>query len=71
MRMPDYIKDKPRGEMARLSRESGLAYGTVLNVCNGELLKTYETAKKLSEATGGVVSIAELCEPGPTAEARS
>lgn len=70
MRMPEYIKDKPRGEKARLARVSGLAYGTVHNVCNGELLKTYDAAEKLSAATGGVVSIDELCKP-PAGDAAS
>jgi hypothetical protein len=35
----------------------------------GQTLKLYEVAKKLSDATGGEVSVAELCETDALEEA--
>lgn len=70
MRLSEYVGDRKgekRGLIAELSKKSGLAYNTVHAAAGGELLKTYAAAKALSEATGGAVSIAELCEQ-PTPE---
>ena len=63
MRLPEYVQKADRGVISRLSRESGLAYATVHACSKGRLLKRYETASRLSAATGGVVSVAELCDP--------
>jgi hypothetical protein len=48
--------------MAALSRDSGLSYITIFRASRGRPLKTYAAAKALSDATGGRVSVRELCE---------
>ena len=62
MRLADWIQERGRGAMAALSRDSGLSYLTVFRASRGRAIKTYATAKALSVATGGVVSVEELCE---------
>ena len=42
---------------------SGISYQTVHAASKGEAIKLYETARRISEATGGEVSIEELCDP--------
>jgi len=69
MRLDEYVEGKPRGEIARLARDSGLAYATVWNLCHGDRLKTYDAAKRLSDATEGAVSVADLCEPAAPGDA--
>ena len=73
MRLKEYLDSKPRGELARLQERSGVTYGTIWNLANkpGEVLKTYDTAKRLSDATGGAVTIAELCELPPPKRKRA
>lgn len=46
--------------LSDVMRESGLAYTTVLRARDGHC--AYATAKRISELTGGEVTIAELCE---------
>lgn len=47
----------------RLARESGLDYSTVWRIARrADRLDSYSKAKKLSAATGGAVTIAELCD---------
>lgn len=63
MDLAAYVKLKGTGEMTRLHRESGVSYATIHRLSKkGHRLSHYDSAKRLSEATGGVVSIAELCE---------
>jgi hypothetical protein len=62
MKLSEFVKEGGRGTKARLSRASGLSWATVHACCKGELIKLYETAKRLSAATDGAVSVAELCE---------
>jgi hypothetical protein len=47
----------------RLCRETGLGLRTIYAIRDGVNLPRFATAKKISEATGGAVSIEELCEP--------
>lgn len=63
MRLREYVDGKGRGEIARLARECSMSYATVFRVYHGHPLKLYATARKLSDCTGGAVSVAELCEP--------
>lgn len=66
MQLSEWCAIKGRGEMSRLARETRLAYSTVFEAAkNGKPIVEYATAKKISDATGGEVSIAELCEPTP------
>lgn len=62
MTFAEWVKDQPYGVLKRLERQHGFGYQTLARVKRGELLKRYDIAKHLSEATGGAVSIAELCE---------
>lgn len=61
MTLQEWVAKKGRGEISRLMRVTGLAYTTVLNIAHGARCK-YETGKSISDATGGAVSIAELCD---------
>lgn len=71
MTLSEYLETaNKRGEMARLSREARLDYSTVWKIAQrGYRLRDYKKAKALSEATGGQVSIEELCEPVDAAQA--
>lgn len=60
---------KGRGEISRIVRETGLAFTTVQRAAtHGKLIEVYDCAKRISDATGGVVSVKELCEPVVLAE---
>jgi DNA-binding transcriptional regulator YdaS (Cro superfamily) len=50
------------GALSWLARESGVTYPTVHAIARGARRASYKTAIKLSEATGGAVTVAELCE---------
>lgn len=65
MTLAEYLEAKgERGEMARLARESKLDYSTVWKIAKRDhRLTEYPKAKALSDATGGLVSVEELCEP--------
>ncbi len=69
MTLADWVKDAGRGAMSRLSQSTGVAYSTVHNAVKGQLIKQYDVAKKLSDATGGLVTVADLCEAQPDAPA--
>ncbi len=68
MRLREWLATQPKGTQARLVRETGLGETTVHLASCGRRVGRYETARKISEATGGAVSIAELCEPIADAE---
>ena len=59
------IKAGDKGPKTRLMRETGLAWSTIMRA-HSRLPLSYPSARKLSEATGGLVSVAELCEPTKT-----
>jgi hypothetical protein len=61
MTLSDWLEAQPKGVLTRLARDSGLAYTTVFFVAHGGSVKTLDTARKLSDATGGAVSVEELC----------
>lgn len=63
MRLAEYVKSRPRGEIARLARVSGVTTSVLSELVGGHrLLSRYSVAKRVSNATGGVVTVAELCE---------
>ena len=65
MVLSEWIRQRGHGAIADIARRSGLNYSTVWPLCaRGERPKTYSTAKAISVATDGAVSIAELFEPG-------
>jgi hypothetical protein len=68
MNLLAYVKLMGTGEMTRLHRASGVSYATIHRIVNdGHLMTSYVAAKRLSAATDGAVSVAELCE-GPASK---
>lgn len=67
MDLDKYIRTQPYGTKARIAREAGVFYTTVHDIQRGQKAR-YETAKRISAATNGAVSIAELCDPAPKAK---
>lgn len=60
-----------RGELTRLMHATRIAYATLHRLANDEHVARFATAKKISAATGGAVSIGELCElPAPTQKSK-
>lgn len=45
-----------------LADATGVSAQTISNVDRGMRLKTYARAKAISDATGGIVTVKELCE---------
>jgi hypothetical protein len=65
MDLDSYIRGRPYGEHARIAREADVFYTTLTAIRQRRAVPKYETARRISDATGGAVSIAELCEPPP------
>lgn len=61
----DWLAEQPRGAQAKIYREVGVSFGTMWNAQKRIPVKHYEVARRLSEATGGIVTIKALCEPAP------
>jgi len=63
MKLADYVEREGRGAIARISRESGVSYTTVHAIArHGQTLSRYDLAKQISDATGGAVTVEDLCE---------
>lgn len=60
-----WIARQPRGTQARIYREFGVSFATMYNAAQRKPLRRYSTAKKLSDATDGKVTVKALCEPVP------
>lgn len=69
MRFPDWVEKQERGTLKRIERQHGVAYMTLMRASQGKAV-SYPIAEKLSAATGGEVSIAELCDPPPAKATR-
>jgi len=69
MRFTEYVAQSPHGEMKRIEREARVGYQTLIRAKNGIRLNEYDVAKRISDATGGKVSVAELCEAPPVVAA--
>ncbi|MFW6087508.1 MAG: hypothetical protein ACODAG_09915 [Myxococcota bacterium] len=63
----EWAEQQPKGTLTRIQRETGVGYNTLMRAKRGEPIAHYETAKTISIATHGAVSIEELCEPAPIA----
>lgn len=63
MRLDEYVAKHGRGTMRVLAEASGVSYLTIRNATQGMRIKLYDIALAISKATGGAVSVAELCEP--------
>lgn len=51
-----------RGTLTELSKAADVSYTTLHKVKGGMRLKRWDIAKRISDATLGEVSVAELCE---------
>lgn len=68
MRLKQWVEREGRGEIMRLMRVTGLSYQAVHAIAHGRK-SSYDSAERISKATDGAVSIAELCEAVPAAAA--
>lgn len=73
MRLRTWVKRQGRGAITRLAEATGLTYQTVWNHVHEKCANGAErpTAKLISAATGGAVSIDELEEPRCARKPRS
>ena len=63
MRFRDWVRRRGKGTIAFVARETGLSYQYIHALASSQkLVALYATAKRISDFTNGVVSIAELCE---------
>lgn len=70
MKLREYVKQEAerRAESQRkvlesLVVKSGVSFFTCSLAARGGLLSKYQVAKAISDATGGAVTVRELCEP--------
>lgn len=70
MHFDKWLEGQERGTQARIYREFGVSFAIMYRAQKRNPIKRYATAKALSEATGGKVSITELCEPKPLRKKR-
>lgn len=61
----EWLDKQPRGTSANIYREHRVSFATMWNARKRIPIKQYDTAKRLSGATGGVVTVKALCEPEP------
>lgn len=69
MDFPTWAKAQPHGTLKRIEREHSVGYMTLYRLKNGGRLDSYDLAARISKATGGEVSIDELCAPRASATA--
>jgi hypothetical protein len=58
--LQEYIDAQGRGAKRRLQRRTGLAYSTIHWIAERKWVPRLATARLLSEATGGTVTVGEL-----------
>ena len=63
MRLSTWIALQGRGSIAALARATGKRYHTIHALARGATRATYQTALLIQKATGGLVTVAELCSP--------
>lgn len=63
MQLRDWLEQQPAGVITRLHHDTKLACSTIHKIKRGTMVPSYRVAKILSDATGGEVTIADLCEP--------
>lgn len=61
MHLDAWIREQGYGALSRLTRVTGLAYGTVWGACRRRTRITYASAALISKATRGAVTVDELC----------
>lgn len=62
MTLHDYIEAQGAGTISRLMRTTGCAATTLHGVLDGAPIARYELAKRIADATGGAVTVHELCD---------
>lgn len=63
MRLDEYLRQKPRGEAARLARLAGITDASISRYAIGERIPPPEVAAAISAASGGQVTLCELLYP--------
>ena len=67
MRLDQWIRAEGYGALSRLSRATGLAYGTIYWAYKRNRRPTYASALLIEKATKGEVTAHELCTAKPAA----
>lgn len=62
MTLDEYVRMRGRGTLTDLCKAADVSYTTLHKIKGGMRLKRWDIAKRISEATLGEVSVAELCE---------
>ena len=66
MDLKAWCEKEGKGARNRLFRLSGVTLPVIADILENGRVRTTRIARALSEATGGEVSVAELCDPHPT-----
>lgn len=61
MDFPTWAALQPHGTLKRIERETRIGYTTLHRLKRGDRLDSYQLAERVSRATGGAVSIDDLC----------
>jgi transcriptional regulator with XRE-family HTH domain len=70
MHLGDWLAQQPRGAKQRLARLTGLWPNTITDIARRKRAPEYETARLISTATDGAVTVDEIMQPTPTKAAR-
>lgn len=60
MRLRTWVRRQGAGAIQRLHEQTGISRQAISNLVNGKSVASYPTAKLISAATGGAVSVDEL-----------
>lgn len=71
MDLATWRKRSPRGALADLAKRTGIRWQTLYDIARGKQRPRVETAKSISEATDGAVSVHELLGLEPVARRRA
>jgi hypothetical protein len=63
MLLEQWVDEEGPGALVRLQVKTGLSYTAVQKAVRRTSSPDYDTARRISEATSGMVSIAEICGP--------
>jgi hypothetical protein len=63
MTVEQYLDEHPEISTRELDRRSGVSEATIRNLKRGAGNAVYENALRLQIATGGLVTIADVCDP--------
>jgi hypothetical protein len=63
MTLKEWTRKEGRGSLVKLMYDTRISYNSLLGFVRGKPVGRYATARKISKATQGQVSIEELCNP--------